>query len=53
MKLRIKCQVCGKKESFNDAKDITYSGWKILAWDMNDSVPICTCKDCEYLKKDK
>lgn len=50
---RIECLVCGNKKSFHDSKDILYSKWKILAWDINDNVPICTCEKCEYIKKDK
>lgn len=52
----VECIECGKKETFADIKDITYSHWKILAWNVKTVQPVCVCDKCEYnqsKKKDK
>jgi hypothetical protein len=45
--------VCETKGSFDDAKDVTYSKWKIIAWNVNTSEPKCVCPKCDYFKKSK
>jgi hypothetical protein len=34
---------------FNEAKDITYAKWRILAWLLhNNGEPLVVCPKCEY-----
>lgn len=47
-KWEVSCIVCGKRNSFGDEKDITFSKWKIVAWNVNTSEPKCVCDKCEY-----
>jgi len=42
------CSECGKKESFGDAKDITFAHWQILAWNVKSGEPLCCCQNCDY-----
>ena len=51
-KWTIKCSQCGKAGSFEDAKDVTQSRWKIIAWNVKNGEPICRCYECEK-KNDK
>lgn len=44
----IKCMECNKSGTFADAKDVTQSKWKILAWDVKSGDPKAVCFDCEY-----
>ena len=44
----IECAECGKKESFGDAKDITFAHWTILAWMVKTGEPVCVCEKCDY-----
>jgi hypothetical protein len=46
---KLKCVECGKNGSFSDAKDVTQSKWRILAWDVKSGDPKVICPDCEYL----
>ena len=48
MKWHSKCQVCGKKESFDDTHDISHAKWKVIAWDVKTAEPACVCNECEY-----
>ena len=45
---KLKCEVCNKVESFNDAKDITSNHWTILAWDVGTNTPRIVCSKCVY-----
>ena len=45
---KIKCIVCDKKDSFEDAKDVLRSHWQILSWNVGTGEPICICDTCEY-----
>lgn len=47
-KYNLECNMCKKQESFNDAKDITYRHWTILAWLVHDNRPLVVCSKCEY-----
>jgi hypothetical protein len=49
-KWHLACDECGKKESFNDAKDIIFAKWKIIAWKVPSGEPKVLCPDCEYGK---
>jgi len=53
----LKCDICNKAMSFMDAKDIHYSKWTILAWDVESNTPLITCPKCVYpiniIKKQK
>ena len=50
-KLEIKCAMCDKTELFTDSKDVSMMKWKIIAWNVATSEPICTCTKCDYNKK--
>lgn len=50
-KIKVNCMVCETNASFDDAKDVTYSKWKIIAWNVNTSEPKCVCPKCDYFKK--
>ena len=52
-KLTVECTECGEKDNFQDAKDVTYAHWKIIAWDVDKNMPICLCPECEYGKPKK
>jgi hypothetical protein len=45
---KITCAECGKKGSFGDEKDISHAKWKIIAWRVKESEPLCVCEKCEY-----
>jgi hypothetical protein len=45
---KIKCLNCGKNGSFSDAKDVTQSKWRIMAWDVGSADPKAVCEKCEY-----
>lgn len=47
----VECDVCGKKNSFSDIKDITQSKWTILAWIVPTGEPRVVCDKCEYWPK--
>ena len=50
----IVCDECGEKQTFEDAKAITYAHWTIIAWKVKSGDPLCLCPECEYGKpKDK
>ncbi len=46
---KVKCMVCTKNASFEDAKDVIQSRWRILGWDVGTADPKVVCPDCEYL----
>ena len=46
--IKLLCEMCKKKESFHDIKDITVSSWTILAWDVESGIPLVTCPKCVY-----
>ena len=46
---KLKCMECSKVESFEDAKDVTYAKWRILAWDVKSGEPKAVCPKCEYI----
>jgi hypothetical protein len=48
--LTVECLECGKKETFGDAKDLTFAKWRILAWTVPTGEPKAMCPDCEYGK---
>ena len=52
-KFRVECNVCGKKEVFGDAKDISYAKWKIIAWTLPSGDPKVCCPNCDYGKQRK
>jgi len=47
-KWTIVCEVCGKKSSFMDSKDVAQAHWKIIAWNVATGEPRCTCEKCDY-----
>lgn len=44
----VECNVCKKKKSFEDEKDISNAKWTILAWIVPSGEPLCVCDACEY-----
>lgn len=51
--MSVECQKCGRKELFEDSKDVTFAKWKILGWNVGLNIPICYCNKCEspYISK--
>jgi len=47
------CAICGTKNTFGDAKDVTYAKWKIIAWIVNTAEPKVVCDKCEYFPRKK
>jgi hypothetical protein len=50
---KLECSKCGKKNLFVDAKEITFVGWKIIAWSVTMGEPIVICKDCKSKNSNK
>ena len=46
----LECITCGKKESFNDSKDISHAKWSIIAWNVKSNEPKCVCDKCDYIQ---
>jgi hypothetical protein len=46
----VECSECGTKNTFNDAQDIKYAHWKVLAWIVPSGDPLVVCNECEYGK---
>jgi len=49
----LECNVCKKKKSFEDSKDISNSKWTILAWIVPSGDPLVMCGECEYSTQPK
>jgi len=50
---KINCAECDKKDSFEDAKSINYSKWRIIGWILPSGEPLCVCEKCEYGDRNK
>jgi hypothetical protein len=46
-KISAQCKLCDKKKEFIDNKDITFSKWKIIGWNVSNGQPIVICDKCE------
>lgn len=49
--MKVQCSECKKSEKFDDARDIYYAKWLIIAWLLPSGDPLTICVDC--IKKPK